>query len=317
MSWSSSASFAKIDLPGPGVRHHLASRALDHHLAEVQHGDALGEVQRHVHVVLDHHAPPLPVGRVREGPLRQVLEPDAGQRFARPADQRRLSLQAGDRVPAQRRAPEERERDVPQQRLAREQRDDLVGSGDPEMRSVPARDPRDVPAEERDRPAVGPELAGHQVEERRLARAVRADDQAPLPCLHREIHRGGDEQAAEGLRQALHGQRDRWPDHWAGPSPGAATAATARVAGRAVARRHSRATPGTSPSGMKTTIATKMAPSTKFQRSMYALATFFMTTTSAAPTTGPSSVPLPPEMTIRSASAEAVSATACGLTNWL
>jgi hypothetical protein len=28
---------------------------LDHHVAEVQHGDPLREVQRHVHVVLDHH----------------------------------------------------------------------------------------------------------------------------------------------------------------------------------------------------------------------------------------------------------------------
>jgi hypothetical protein len=60
-----------------------------------------------------------------------------------------------------------------------------------------------------------------------------------------------------------------------------------------------------------------MAPGTKFQRSMAALATFFMTTTRAAPTMGPSRVPVPPEMTISNASAEAVKATACGLTNWL
>ena len=32
--------------------------------------------------------------------------------------------------------------------------------------------------------------------------------------------------------------------------------------------RHSRTQPGTSPSGMNTTISTKIAPSTKFQRSM-------------------------------------------------
>jgi len=40
-------------------------------------------------------------------------------------------------------------------------------------------------------------------------------------------------------------------------------------------------------------------------------------TTSPAPTIGPSSVAVPPEITIKSASADAVSATACGLTNWL
>ncbi len=60
-----------------------------------------------------------------------------------------------------------------------------------------------------------------------------------------------------------------------------------------------------------------MAPRTKFQRSMYALATFFITTTSPAPAMGPRSVAEPPAMTMRSASAEAVNATACGLTNWL
>ena len=74
--------------------------------------------------------------------------------------------------------------------------------------------------------------------------------------------------------------------------------------------------PGTKPSGMKTTMTTKMAPRTKFQRSTYALATFFMTTTSAAPAIGPRSVPVPPEITISSASAEALRATAWGLTNW-
>ena len=44
--------------------------------------------------------------------------------------------------------------------------------------------------------------------------------------------------------------------------------------------------PDTSPSGMNTTMTTKIAPRRKFQRSMYALATFLMTTTSAAPAIG-------------------------------
>src|SRR5262245_54631511 len=182
------------------------------------------------------------------------------------------------------------------------------------MGPVPARGARDIAAEERDRPAVGPQLAGDQIEERGLARAVRADDQAPLSRRHREVHRGGDDQTAERLGQALDGERGR-----GGHRPASLPRATAiaGVARRAVTRRHRRAAPGTSPSGMKTTIATKMAPRTKFHRSISRSATFFMTTTSAAPTTGPSSVPLPPEITISSASAEAVSATACGLTNWL
>ena len=68
---------------------------------------------------------------------------------------------------------------------------------------------------------------------------------------------------------------------------------------------------------MNTTITTKMAPSMKFHRSMWALTTFLMMTTSAAPAIGPSRVAVPPAITIKSASADAVSATTCGLTNWL
>src|SRR5512143_2338543 len=54
ISWSARASLAKVDLPGARVGDDLGARALDDHLAEVEHGDALREVQRDVHVVLDH-----------------------------------------------------------------------------------------------------------------------------------------------------------------------------------------------------------------------------------------------------------------------
>ena len=62
-------------------------------------------------------------------------------------------------------------------------------------------------------------------------------------------------------------------------------------------------------------MATKMAPSRKFHRSMKPLTTVLTTTTSAAPTIGPSSVPAPPEITISSTSAEEVRASVCGLMN--
>src|SRR5262249_59050845 len=70
-------------------------------------------------------------------------------------------------------------------------------------------------------------------------------------------------------------------------------------------KRASRVVPGTRPSGMKTTITTKIAPSMKFHRSMWALTTFLMMTTSAAPAIGPSSVAVAPAITIKSAPAEA------------
>ena len=55
MSRSMSASVAKVDLPGLRVCDDLGAAALDDDFSEMHHGDALGEVQRHVHVVLDHH----------------------------------------------------------------------------------------------------------------------------------------------------------------------------------------------------------------------------------------------------------------------
>ena len=64
-------------------------------------------------------------------------------------------------------------------------------------------------------------------------------------------------------------------------------------------------------------MATKIAPSRKFQRSMKPLTTFFTTTTRPAPTIGPSSVPGPPEITISSTSADEVSDSVCGLMNWV
>src|SRR6185369_7792621 len=98
---------------------------------------------------------------------------------------------------------------------------------------------RDLGAEERDRAGVPRKVAGQQIEERRLARAVRPDDQAPLARLDRERDIGDRRQAAEGLFQVLDTKRF-----------------------------HSLWTPGTTPSGMKTTMKTKTKPSSMFQRSM-------------------------------------------------
>ena len=64
---------------------------------------------------------------------------------------------------------------------------------------------------------------------------------------------------------------------------------------------------------MKVMIATKITPSTKFQRSTYALTTFFIKTTIAAPAIGPSNVPVPPEITMSRTSAEACNDATWGL----
>src|SRR5215475_13462037 len=54
MRSSCSASFAKIDLPGARTGDNFGAGALDDDLAEMHDADALGELERDVHVVLDH-----------------------------------------------------------------------------------------------------------------------------------------------------------------------------------------------------------------------------------------------------------------------
>src|SRR5262245_41749557 len=371
MSASTRASGAKVDLPGTGMGHDVGPRALNDDLTEMEDRDSLGEVEGHVHVVLDHDdrdvardarheaqdvaalgdgqageglveqqeprslgerhrdldAPALAVGGLGEGPIGEMTEADRGERLAPAGDQRVLAPELDERIPAEPRQTEEGQGDVPEERLVREQRDDLVRARHAEVRAPAARHARDVAPEERDRARVGSKLSGDEVEQRGLARAIGADDQAPLSRLDEEIHTGRDPEAPERLLEATHGERAHRPAFSPGAGTRAASAAGVRAASGAgpaprgrrapVAKRQRRAVPGTSPSGMKTTITTKMAPRTKFQRSTYALTTFFITTTRAAPTTGPSSVPVPPEITIKRASADDVSATTCGLTNWL
>src|SRR5207245_835698 len=79
MPESSSASVAKINLPGARIGDHLRARTLDDDFAVVQYRDALGKCQRSIHVVLDHHdghialagveprANPMPLGLGKSG----------------------------------------------------------------------------------------------------------------------------------------------------------------------------------------------------------------------------------------------------------
>src|SRR3954468_5000759 len=97
----------------------------------------------------------------------------------------------------------------------------------------------DFVTEELDRPRVARKIAGQQVEQRGLAGAVGADDEAPLARRDGERDIGDGRQAAEGFLQVLETKRF-----------------------------HSLWNPGTTPSGMKTTMTTKTKPRSMFQRSM-------------------------------------------------
>src|SRR6185437_1376618 len=213
----------------------------------------------------DFDASALAIGGLGDRPLRQRLEADALQRLAGALLDLALPVEADHRVPAHRGEPEQRQHDVAQERVAGEQRDDLIGARQPQMRAAARRVVDDFAPEEPDRPGLRPDLAGDEVEERRLAGAVRPDHQATLARLDPEIDVGGDAQSAEGLGEAADLERSHWPLPWLRRPAGMAPR---RPRNDTQAQRHRRTDPGTKPSGMKMTIATKMAPSTTFQRSI-------------------------------------------------
>src|SRR5262249_41851261 len=84
------------------------------------------------------------------------------------------------RVPASPVEPEQGQHYVVHEPLARKQREDLVGAGEPEMHAPLRRHARELLSEQPHRALVGGEVAGDEVEQRGLAGASRAGDQ-PAP----------------------------------------------------------------------------------------------------------------------------------------
>src|SRR5207249_4533714 len=104
------------------------------------------------------------------------------------------------------------------------------------------------------------QLPRDEVEERRLASPVGPDDEAALAVLHAQVEVPGHLQTPECFRETL----DRKCRHVRPPRGGSAALRAERPCQPAFA---SRTDPGTSPSGMKLMMATKIKPSTRFQRS--------------------------------------------------
>ena len=88
-----------------------------------------------------------------------------------------------------------------------EQRVDLERAHQPARDALVRRQRRDVLRAEHDRAGVGPQHAGHQVDERRLAGAVRADQRvaSALRQLERNVLR--DDERSEALVEPARGQR--------------------------------------------------------------------------------------------------------------
>ncbi len=105
----------------------------------------------------------------------------------------------------------------------------------------------DVVVAEEDLAAVGPQHAGHQVDQRGLAGAVRPDQRIALAVRQIDLDVVGDHERAEALVEPA--RRERRSAHVAAPPPPAS----------------SRASPPRMPFGRKITTATSSVPIQKYQ----------------------------------------------------
>src|SRR5262249_4825797 len=77
--------------------------------------------------------------------------------------------------------------DIIEHRQAIEQIDELKAARDPCLDPLGNRQPGDVAVFEQNPAAVRLKVGGDQIDERRLARSVRADERQELSLLHREV----------------------------------------------------------------------------------------------------------------------------------
>src|SRR6185437_15826910 len=80
---------------------------------------------------------------------------------------------------------------------------DLKAAHDAEPRAPVRGHPRDVPPLEGDAAAVHRQRAGYTIDQRRLARAVRADEPEPLAGLHRDAHLVERQESPEALGETV------------------------------------------------------------------------------------------------------------------
>src|SRR4029078_11882581 len=208
------------------------------------------------------NAATLAIRRLPQRSIGDISQTDALKCCLRMLDEMSLALEVDQRVPARRRQAQQRLRHVVNDGVAPEQRDDLIGARHSEVGTAAARDTGDVLPEEFYRAGIGCQLAGDQVEQCRLAGAVRSDDQPALARLDVQVDVGGDVQAAESLGEIPDGEGAHG---LASAPPGSVLARRSRLR---QAMRQRRTLPGTSPSGIRIKMATKIAPSRTIPRSI-------------------------------------------------
>ena len=208
--------------------HALATREARGRL--VEHHQLRLAGPRHGHLQL----PLLAVRERRDGRVQRVLQPDPLGELAGPFPHRAVAAAQPHRAEVTAAHAEHRQVEVVLDAQAEEEPRRLEGAG--QAHAAPASAPGrcgHVLAEELHRARSRRELAGDEVEERRLARAVRAEDRAPLA--------GEDLQVDVGARRWTPPKRRPIPRRRRiGAAPGASTALDAVAAAAISVRRSAR-----------------------------------------------------------------------------
>ena len=175
----------QIDETLPFAARQARRRLVEHHQVGV--GD-----DRHPDLEL----PLLTMGEVADGRLEAVAEPHRPGCVASPDPpllvDRRSPQRSVATVPA-----DDREVQVVLDREAGEEARPLVGAGDPEARPATRGQQRAVDALDPDPAGGRPDVAGHDVEQRRLAGTVGTEDRQPLALDDIEIDAAQGEKATE------------------------------------------------------------------------------------------------------------------------
>ena len=150
----------------------------------------------------------LAVGQIADGRLEAVAEPHGPGCVTSPDPPLLVERRAPERsmaaVPA-----DDREIQVVLDREAGEEAGSLVGAGDPEARPATGGQQRAVDAPDPDRAGGRPDVAGHDVEQRRLAGSVGTEDRQPFALGDIEVDAAQGEEATERDRHRAQPEQRR------------------------------------------------------------------------------------------------------------
>ena len=240
----------EIDFADPPVRPDLHGRAARERLAVIEHGDAIGDREHDVHIVLDHqhrqcagqrpdeldhlrglgrrHAGGgfieqqqlglagernadfkltlLAVGEAARNPRAVSCEMDLRHQFCGAPDQLLIAAYRGEEIERVAEAYLQGKPQVLDHAQVLEHVVALERARHSHATDPARRETGDIPTLHKDTAGAGLELAADLIDEARLARAIRSDDDVALTSRQDEIEIVGDDQAAERFVEMLDAQ---------------------------------------------------------------------------------------------------------------